>query len=151
MDWPRRKRYEYHCDFVILSRDLATHISAVSVGSMGEWVESGLPDHCPVIVDIWVQPSSTPPFTSPRCALPVPVGSTIPARMNTQRHLTNSATASGSSFAAGCGPAESCGEELESGRRWVGAGHGVSVRGGCDEFGVAEIATICLALGGAAG
>lgn len=43
---------EYQCDFVFLSRPLLQRLEGVEVGSMGDWVESGLSDHCPVIVDL---------------------------------------------------------------------------------------------------
>ena len=43
---------EYQCDFVFLSRPLLEQLQRVDVGSMRDWVESGLSDHCPVVVDI---------------------------------------------------------------------------------------------------
>ena len=43
---------EYHVDFVFLSRPLLERLEAVEVGSMRDWVESGLSDHCPVSVDL---------------------------------------------------------------------------------------------------
>ena len=41
----------YHCDYVLLPERLLTRVTAVSVGSMEDWVDSRLSDHCPVVVD----------------------------------------------------------------------------------------------------
>ena len=54
---PGKTRYEYHCDFVMVSHDLAARIVSVEVGSMSEWVDAGLSDHCPVIVEFRDDPS----------------------------------------------------------------------------------------------
>jgi hypothetical protein len=47
---PGRVRYEYHCDFVFLSRAMLSSVESAEVGSMATWVESKLSDHCPVVV-----------------------------------------------------------------------------------------------------
>jgi len=41
----------YHCDFVFASADLLPAITRVEVGTFGDWIETGMSDHCPVIVD----------------------------------------------------------------------------------------------------
>lgn len=58
----------YHVDFVFLSRPLLDRLEAVEIGSMRDWVESGLSDHCPVIVDLARRPlpdSAIPQARSP--------------------------------------------------------------------------------------
>lgn len=47
---PGRIRQGYHCDCVLLPESLLTRMTAVSVGSMEEWVDSRLSDHCPVLI-----------------------------------------------------------------------------------------------------
>jgi hypothetical protein len=42
----------YHCDFVFVSSRLLGGIEQVDVGSIHEWVASGLSDHCPVSVSL---------------------------------------------------------------------------------------------------
>lgn len=49
---PGRRAHLYHCDFVFLSSGLATRLQTVDVGSIEKWVESGLSDHAPVIVEL---------------------------------------------------------------------------------------------------
>jgi hypothetical protein len=49
---PGRTAYQYHCDYVIVSKRLAAGVRGVEVGSLAEWVESGLSDHCPVVVEL---------------------------------------------------------------------------------------------------
>lgn len=49
-------RMGYHCDYVLLPESLLTRATAVRVGSMEEWVDSGLSDHCPVLVDFAFTP-----------------------------------------------------------------------------------------------
>lgn len=49
---PGRKRYHFHCDHIIVSDPLVSQVRAVQVGTLSEWVESGLSDHCPVVVDL---------------------------------------------------------------------------------------------------
>lgn len=48
---PGRIRQGYHCDFVVLPESLLSQVTAVNVGSVAEWVDSRLSDHCPVLVD----------------------------------------------------------------------------------------------------
>jgi endonuclease/exonuclease/phosphatase (EEP) superfamily protein YafD len=52
--WVGRGRIalEYHCDFVFLPRHLLDGVRAVTVGTMTEWVDSGLSDHAPVTVEL---------------------------------------------------------------------------------------------------
>ena len=54
--------FGYHCDFVFVSRALAPLVEGVVVGSVSDWVESGLSDHCPVTVDFaaTTSPSAAP-------------------------------------------------------------------------------------------
>jgi hypothetical protein len=47
-----RRRLLYHCDFVFLPERLLERVRRVEVGAMGEWIESGLSDHAPVVVEI---------------------------------------------------------------------------------------------------
>jgi len=49
---PGRVVHRYHCDFVFLSADLLSRLTAVEVGSMEEWVDSGRSDHCPVVATV---------------------------------------------------------------------------------------------------
>lgn len=42
----------YHCDFVFLSNALQPFLAGAQVGSVSDWIEAGLSDHCPVIVDL---------------------------------------------------------------------------------------------------
>ena len=41
----------FHCDFVFVSAAMSPSISQVKIGTLAEWVESSLSDHCPVSVD----------------------------------------------------------------------------------------------------
>jgi len=45
-------RRGYHCDYIMLPEELRSRVTAVTVGSVAEWVDSGLSDHCPVVVDL---------------------------------------------------------------------------------------------------
>jgi hypothetical protein len=47
-----RKTLGYHCDFVFLPQLMINRITSTVIGSMPDWVESGLSDHCPVVVDV---------------------------------------------------------------------------------------------------
>lgn len=49
---PGRVIHRYHCDFVFLSADLLSRLTAVEVGSMAEWVDSKRSDHCPVVATV---------------------------------------------------------------------------------------------------
>lgn len=49
---PGRKPYTYHCDYLVVSRPLIDGVRGVEVGSLIDWVDSGLSDHCPVVVDL---------------------------------------------------------------------------------------------------
>jgi hypothetical protein len=42
----------FHCDYVFVSSALRASVTGASIGSMEEWVESGLSHHCPVSVDL---------------------------------------------------------------------------------------------------
>lgn len=42
----------YHCDFVFVSNSLAGGVRSAEVGSLADWVETGLSDHCPVVADL---------------------------------------------------------------------------------------------------
>ena len=53
---PGRLPRGYHCDYVVLPESLLSNVTAVRIGSMEEWVDSRLSDHCPVIVDLAVGP-----------------------------------------------------------------------------------------------
>lgn len=44
--------YYYHCDYVIVSALLRSSLSSVEVGSLADWVECGLSDHCPVLAEL---------------------------------------------------------------------------------------------------
>lgn len=54
MRWigPGRVAHVFHIDFVFLSADLLSRLTAVEVGSMADWVESGHSDHCPVVATL---------------------------------------------------------------------------------------------------
>lgn len=47
----RVTRY-FHIDFVFLSADLLSRLTAVEIGTMQDWVESGRSDHCPVVAAV---------------------------------------------------------------------------------------------------
>lgn len=47
-----RRLYTYHCDFVFCSAKLSSRLAGAEVGEMSTWVESGLSDHAPVVVDL---------------------------------------------------------------------------------------------------
>ena len=47
----RIPRY-YHCDYLWLSPDLQPSLRGGGIGTMGDWVESGLSDHVPVWADL---------------------------------------------------------------------------------------------------
>ncbi len=49
---PGGARRTYHCDLVLLSAALTPFLVDVAVGSIADWVESGLSDHCPVTVTL---------------------------------------------------------------------------------------------------
>ncbi len=49
---PGGRPYEYHCDYVFLSSRLVPFITAATVGSTEEWIDSRRSDHCPVTVDL---------------------------------------------------------------------------------------------------
>jgi endonuclease/exonuclease/phosphatase family protein len=49
---PGRVPRRYHCDFVWMSAALAPRLAGVEVGTFAEWIETGISDHCPVIVDL---------------------------------------------------------------------------------------------------
>lgn len=49
---PGGTRRHYHCDHVFVSSALARLVLAAEVGSLAEWVESGLSDHCPVVAEL---------------------------------------------------------------------------------------------------
>lgn len=49
---PGRRVYAYHCDFVFLPTRLLAGVNDVTVGSTKEWIECGLSDHTPVVVDV---------------------------------------------------------------------------------------------------
>ena len=51
---PGSREYTYHCDFVFLSDAMKHRLEDVTVGTMVEWVESGLSDHTPVVTHIGV-------------------------------------------------------------------------------------------------
>jgi hypothetical protein len=44
----------YHCDYLWLSPDLQPRLRGGGVGTVGDWVESGLSDHAPVWVDLTI-------------------------------------------------------------------------------------------------
>lgn len=49
---PGSRLYTYHCDFVFCSASLSGRLAGAEVGGMSTWVESGLSDHAPVIIDL---------------------------------------------------------------------------------------------------
>ena len=49
---PGSHEYTYHCDFVFLSDAITRRLEGVTVGTMAEWVESGLSDHAPVVTHV---------------------------------------------------------------------------------------------------
>jgi hypothetical protein len=49
---PGRVAQYYHCDYLWLSPDLHTRLSGGGIGTVGDWVESGLSDHAPVWADL---------------------------------------------------------------------------------------------------
>jgi len=49
---PGRKPYHYHCDYILVSAALAESVRSAEVGSLEDWVESGLSDHCPVVAEL---------------------------------------------------------------------------------------------------
>lgn len=49
---PLRRVYEYHCDFLFLPGRMLERLRRVEVGSMADWIESGLSDHCPVVAEL---------------------------------------------------------------------------------------------------
>lgn len=49
---PGRQPLHYHCDFVFLPERWIGSIRRVEVGTMRSWVEPGLSDHAPVIVEL---------------------------------------------------------------------------------------------------
>jgi hypothetical protein len=49
---PGLKPYLYRCDFVFVSASLATGVRGAEIGTLAEWVESGLSDHCPVVTEL---------------------------------------------------------------------------------------------------
>lgn len=49
---PKRRVYEYHCDFLFLPGHMLERLRQVEVGSMMDWIESGLSDHCPVVAEL---------------------------------------------------------------------------------------------------
>jgi hypothetical protein len=59
---PGRGVHYYHCDFAFLSRVVAPHLAGAHVGTVPDWIETGLSDHCPVIVDLAL-PERTPGFS----------------------------------------------------------------------------------------
>jgi hypothetical protein len=49
---PGRVTRYYHCDYLWLSPDLQTRLRGGGIGTVGDWVESGLSDHAPVWADL---------------------------------------------------------------------------------------------------
>lgn len=49
---PGKKPYHYHCDFVFVSNRLAERVRSAEVGTLTDWVETGLSDHCPVVAEL---------------------------------------------------------------------------------------------------
>lgn len=47
-----KREYQYHCDFIFLSRAIRHRLEGVKVGTMADWVESRLSDHVPVVASI---------------------------------------------------------------------------------------------------
>jgi hypothetical protein len=42
----------YHFDYCLIPRAWARHVGSVRIGSYAEWIETGLSDHVPLVVDI---------------------------------------------------------------------------------------------------
>lgn len=51
---PGRVARYYHCDYLWLSPDLQTRLRGGGIGTVGDWVESGLSDHSPVWADLTI-------------------------------------------------------------------------------------------------
>jgi hypothetical protein len=51
---PGRIAQYYHCDYLWLSPDLQTRLRGGGIGTVGDWVESGLSDHSPVWADLTI-------------------------------------------------------------------------------------------------
>ena len=51
---PGRMPYEYHCDYIFCSPLFLPALTAVAVGTVETWIDSGRSDHCPVSVDLSV-------------------------------------------------------------------------------------------------
>jgi hypothetical protein len=49
---PDRKSYLDHCDSAFVSASLAAGVRGAEIGSLAEWVESSLSDHCPVVAEL---------------------------------------------------------------------------------------------------
>jgi endonuclease/exonuclease/phosphatase family metal-dependent hydrolase len=49
---PGKKPYLYHCDYIFVSALLAGSVMTAQVGSLTDWVETKLSDHCPVLVEL---------------------------------------------------------------------------------------------------
>lgn len=52
---PGKVAQYYHCDYLWLSPDLQTQLRGGGIGTMDDWVVSGLSDHVPVWADLDVQ------------------------------------------------------------------------------------------------
>lgn len=49
---PGKVAQHYHCDYLWLSPDLQTKLRGGGIGTMADWVQSGLSDHVPVWADL---------------------------------------------------------------------------------------------------
>ena len=49
---PGKVAREYHCDYLWLSDDLQPALLGGGVGSMADWIDTGLSDHVPVWADL---------------------------------------------------------------------------------------------------
>jgi endonuclease/exonuclease/phosphatase family metal-dependent hydrolase len=49
---PGRKHHHYHRDYIFVSAALASSVRSAEVGSLTDWVETGLSDHCPVVAEL---------------------------------------------------------------------------------------------------
>jgi exodeoxyribonuclease-3 len=49
---PGRKQYHFHCDHIFVSAALVSSVRSAEIGTLAEWVESGLSDHCPVVAEL---------------------------------------------------------------------------------------------------